>query len=221
MSLLTKIIGDDFELLARSIKKSDLTKNTQLVLLSSFGHKGEAIQAKQAGFSAYLPKPYKLFMLLRCLDNLLVDLKNGSLLYQHDMMTQYSLREEMQRKAIKIHSNFQVLLVDDSVVNQKVACHNLKKLGYQMTIANNGKECLTILEQKPFDLILMDCQMPIMDGYQATENIRKSSSVKINSKIPIIALTANNSEGSREECLKKGMDDFLLKPFIYNRPHQT
>jgi len=209
-------IGDSFESVARSIKKSDLTKNTQLVLLSSFGHKGEAVQAKQAGFSAYLPKPYKLFILLRCLDYLLVDIKNGSWLDHHDIMTQYSLREERQRKEIKTHNNFQVLLVDDSVVNQKVACHNLKKLGYKITVANNGKECLAILEQKPIDLILMDCQMPIMDGYQATENIRRSSAAKINSKIPIIALTANNSEGSREECLQKGMDDFIIKPFVFN-----
>jgi PAS domain S-box-containing protein len=212
--IVDRNIGDGFEILGRSIKESKRLNEIPLVLLTSFGNKGEAVQAKNAGFSAYLPKPYKLGLFLKCLDNLLNNVNINGISDQDDLITQYSLREEIQQEVLDIQKDYHILLVDDSVVNQKIGSNALKKLGYNSTIANNGKACIALLEQNSFDLILMDCQMPIMDGYQTTKKIRTSTSIQINSNIPIVAMTADNSEESRDVCLQKGMDDFIVKPFV-------
>jgi len=112
-----------------------------------------------------------------------------------------------------------VLLVEDNVTNQKVLQMLLKRIGnIELTLATNGQEAVDSYETKTFDLILMDCQMPVMDGYSATIEIRKMESAKGlsigTSRIPIIALTANAMEADREKCLKIGMDDYLTKPII-------
>ena len=104
-----------------------------------------------------------------------------------------------------------ILLVEDNLVNQQVAKHILHKLGYTIHIANNGKEALDLLKSPIYGVVLMDCQMPIMDGFEATNCIRKK---EFNGKkrIPIIAMTANAMEGDREHCLESGMDDYISKP---------
>ncbi|MCG8316513.1 MAG: response regulator, partial [Pseudomonadales bacterium] len=104
-----------------------------------------------------------------------------------------------------------ILLVEDNKVNQMVARGMLNKLGYTVSMANNGKEALSILEDKHFDLILMDCLMPEMDGYQATKEIRNRE-LNIDQHIPIIAMTASVIEGEQTRCLSAGMDDYLAKP---------
>ncbi len=106
-----------------------------------------------------------------------------------------------------------LLLVEDNETNQILAEAQLRGLGYEVEIANNGQECLEVLEQKDFDAILMDCRMPIMDGFEATQKIRKFEKANSKKRIPIIAMTANAVEGDREKCLAVGMDDYLAKPF--------
>jgi CheY-like chemotaxis protein len=106
-----------------------------------------------------------------------------------------------------------VLLAEDNPVNQEVASAMLQRIGVSMSIANNGQEALDLLALERFDLVLMDCQMPIMDGFEATAGIRRREAEQGLSAIPIIALTANAISGDREHCLAQGMDDYLSKPF--------
>ncbi|MCH6256410.1 response regulator [Puniceicoccaceae bacterium K14] len=103
-----------------------------------------------------------------------------------------------------------ILVVEDNAVNQKVAKMMLKKLGYGCIIANNGKEACEILKTRSFEMVLMDCQMPVMDGFQATHEIRTTLSLE--KHLPIIAFTANVSEGNKQRCLDAGMDGFMTKP---------
>jgi PAS domain S-box-containing protein len=111
-------------------------------------------------------------------------------------------------------NKYKILLVEDNVVNQQVAKFMLTKLGYQYELAENGLQAINILtnSQEHFDLILMDCQMPEMDGYEATKHVRENNAGKVNQTIPIIALTANAMEGDKDKCIAAGMDDYLSKP---------
>jgi two-component system, sensor histidine kinase and response regulator len=105
-----------------------------------------------------------------------------------------------------------VLLVEDNPVNQKVAQAMLAKLGMPVVLANDGREAVDLVQGQDFDLILMDCQMPVMDGYEATAAIRALPAGR-GEQLPIIALTANAMQGDRQKCLEAGMDDFLAKPY--------
>jgi CheY-like chemotaxis protein len=105
-----------------------------------------------------------------------------------------------------------VLLVEDSNLNQKVALTILKRLGITASVANNGKEALEELKKQSFDLVLMDVQMPVMDGYEATRILRSSSFESLNRETPVIAMTAYAMKGDREKCLESGMNDYTTKP---------
>lgn len=116
--------------------------------------------------------------------------------------------------------NTRLLLVEDNFINQQVAYEMLKNLQYQVDVANNGEEAMLALESaKKYDLILMDCQMPVMDGYQTSQKIRKSA--KHYNQIPIIALTANAMKGDKEKCLRAGMNGYLPKPFVASELEQA
>lgn len=104
-----------------------------------------------------------------------------------------------------------ILIVEDNAINQLVAKKSLQKYGYELTLVNNGQEALDALNAASFDLILMDCEMPVMDGYEATRRIRSSGAAY--QHIPIIAMTANAMTGDRDHCLKAGMNDYIAKPF--------
>ncbi|MDC0288454.1 response regulator, partial [Rubripirellula sp.] len=110
--------------------------------------------------------------------------------------------------------NLQVLVVEDSVVNQKLAVAMLHKLGHEVVIANHGKEALTAIEAHQFDLVLMDIQMPEMDGFEAVRRLRQA---EVDSRLPVVALTANAMRGDRDACLEAGMDAYLSKPIRLQR----
>ena len=108
--------------------------------------------------------------------------------------------------------SLQILLAEDNIVNQKVAIALLKKWGHVITVANNGKEALVALENQDFDVVLMDVQMPEMDGLEATRLIRHPQSAIRDPNIPIIAMTAHAMKGDRERCMEAGMNDYVSKP---------
>jgi CheY-like chemotaxis protein len=103
-------------------------------------------------------------------------------------------------------------MAEDNTTNQQVGKAILAKLGYEVDIVDDGEQALRALEGTRYDLVLMDCQMPVMDGYEATSRIRQSQSLEIDPRIPVIALTAHAMDGDREKCLAAGMDDYLVKP---------
>ena len=126
-------------------------------------------------------------------------------------------RAEMEKQ--EANSRYKLLVVEDNMVNQEVALGMLDILGFHADVADNGQEALDLLSENEYDLVLMDCQMPVLDGYEATRRLRKSDVPY--SKIPVIALTANAMTGDAEKCFAAGMDDYLTKPFEEKKLEQT
>jgi CheY-like chemotaxis protein len=192
--------------LGKGIKADPQFKDLILVMLTSVGRRGDAEHFRKLGFSAYLTKPVKKAQLFDCLR--IVTGETGSVIKAtpRQIITQHSISED-HRKRVRI------LLAEDNVVNRKIALHILeKKLGYHADVVTNGKEAVESLEKFDYDLVLMDCQMPEMDGYEATGIIRDQDSAVRKHNIPIIAMTANAMKGDREKCLEVGMDDYVAKP---------
>jgi CheY-like chemotaxis protein len=172
---------------------------------------GDALRFAGMGFAAYLTKPVRARELRECLNRVLAH-------EPHEWRSQ--TQTLLTRNAIKEHTaalryQGKVLLVDDNVVNQKVAARFLERLGLTATIANDGAEAVKLYEADRFDLVLMDLQMPVMDGFEATRRIRDFEAWR--SRTPIIALTANAMTGQMERCLAAGMDGFLTKPLEVER----
>ncbi len=199
----------DGESLGIAIKNDPTISVTKLVIMTSVGRRGDAARLSEKGFAAYLTKPVKESLLRECLETVVNgrDPKSNSV---ENLITRHSIAESRKHEV-------RVLLVEDNVINQKVTTAVLDKLGYRTEIAANGLEALESLEKMPFDLIIMDCEMPEMDGYEATRKIRgwknnEDEGIRHKGGLPIIAMTAHALEGEREKCLAAGMDDFLSKP---------
>jgi CheY-like chemotaxis protein len=114
---------------------------------------------------------------------------------------------------LKNANKIRILVAEDNPVNQKVAQSMLKKIGLRADVVANGKEAIHVLQIIPYDLVLMDCQMPEMDGFEAARVIRQNGSKALNPRIPIIAMTAATMRSDREKCIQAGMSDFIAKPF--------
>ncbi|MFZ1747881.1 MAG: response regulator [Nitrospirales bacterium] len=191
--------------LVRAIKADPRIQNVRCLLLTSLGRRGDAKEAQRAGFQAYLTKPVRKTQLQQSLVAVMAPEQPTEMANQENLVTLHSLKD--------ISSNQQpstILVADDHTVNQELASLLLHKLGHEVEVVSNGKAAIETLQKRPFALILMDCQMPDMDGYATTKAIRAWEGEHRHT--PIIAVTANAMSGDREKCLAAGMDDYLTKP---------
>ncbi len=187
--------------LAEKIKINPNLAGASIVMLTSAGVRGDAARCQKLGISAYLTKPIKQSELLDAI--MLVLGTSPKRRKQVPLITRHIVKESRQR--------FRILLAEDNIINQKVAVYILEKKGHKVSVANNGQEVLRALRKDRFDLILMDVQMPKIDGFKATASIREKE-MKTGFHIPIIAMTAHALKGDRERCLEAGMDDYIAKP---------
>ena len=211
--------------LAAELKKLDSCKNSHIILFTALQENGLGERAIAAGCDAFLTKPIRQELLLNCLSSI----KSGSPI----SMTQSFLRKTPSRPVPTIatdiatstatvagsssgsnsnNSQHKILLVEDNPTNQIVASIELRNLNLEVIIASNGREALSLLAEHNFSIVFMDCQMPVMDGYECTGEIRKKET-KTGKRVPIVAMTANAMEGDREKCLEAGMDEYISKPF--------
>ncbi len=231
-----EIPGMDGLALARSIKTNPQLLETSLILLSSIGQRGDTKEAKAAGFSGYLTKPIRQNVLKHTLETVL-GLESGNLDHLDPPIINHISSLESTETV-----GHRILVVDDHQVNQQLAVMMIERLGHRVHVAANGQEAIDTLKTIPYDLIFMDCHMPVMDGYEATRAIRKAEHEKSEVKseelgvsgkgqgvetsdsshsslltthcshVPIVAMTANVMPQDREKCLQAGMDDYLSKP---------
>ena len=187
--------------LARAIKEEPSLFAVKLVLLTSFGQRGHGAEAARIGISAYLTKPVDEADLYDCLVEVMDE---GRRKRAPHLVTRHTLRE------LRPLAGAQVLVAEDNEVNQKVAVRILEKLGYRVEVADDGREALEACARVAYDAVLMDGQMPGMDGYEATRRIRERE--EGGRRLPIIAMTASAMKGDREKCLEAGMDDYVSKP---------
>ena len=200
--------GMDGEALGRSIQADSRLAGTRMVMLTSLGVRGDARRFEEIGFAAYATKPIRHQELKMVLSLTLAE-REAAEVALPPIVTRYTAREILNRFA---GNKGRILLADDNITNQQVAQGILKKLGLRADAVANGEEVLKALETIPYDLVLMDVQMPEMDGIEATRRIRDPQSGVVDHQIPIIALTAHAMQGDREKCLQAGMNDYISKP---------
>ncbi|NGZ59835.1 MAG: hypothetical protein CV081_04955, partial [Nitrospira sp. LK265] len=227
--------GDGIEL-ARAIRAQAEGAGIKLVLLTSFGRLGDAKTAKEAGFAAYLTKPIRERQLYDCLIAVItprpVDSGMPTRRELPPLITRHTLAETNARLDLRI------LLAEDNIINQKVAARLFHRLGYRIDIVADGRQAVEVVSRIRYDVVFMDCQMPNMDGFDATRVIRQREALLVKpaspaprderegqderqatsderratSRVLIIAMTANAMPGDRDRCLDAGMDDYLSKP---------
>jgi len=201
--------GMDGVELCAAIRDDANLASTRMVLLTSQGRRGDARKMQMAGFSGYLSKPINQSELYNALLQVA-----GVTSSNNRLVTRYTAREIQQ-------FNARILVVEDNATNQAVARGMLEKFGLHIDVAANGKEALYALEALPYDLVFMDCQMPVMDGYEATLKIRSADSAVKNHAIPVVAMTANAMQRDRERCLAIGMNDHIAKPVDPSKLHRA
>ena len=200
-----QLTGTDGITVARSIHSDALIEKTPIVLVTSIGRRKSDIDFfKAEGINAFVMKPVRRAQLASALATVVeMEDRQSCLSGQAGLPV---LHEPEKKK---------ILVVEDNVINQKVAVGQLRVLGHDAEIANNGVGAIKAVHERPFDLILLDCQMPDMDGYEVARVIRKMGSET--RRIPIVAMTAHTMDGEREKCLAAGMDDYLAKPVSTQR----
>jgi CheY-like chemotaxis protein/HPt (histidine-containing phosphotransfer) domain-containing protein len=173
--------------------------------MTSLGQRGDARRMEEIGFGAYLVKPTRQSDLFDSLSAVLA--RSPVPRPASRIVTRHAVRE-MRRGAVRI------LLAEDNVTNQDVALGILRKLGLRADLVTNGAEAVRALGTISYDLVLMDVQMPEMDGLEATRRVRDAGSAVLNHAVPIIAMTAHAMRDDRERCLAAGMDDYVTKPIV-------
>jgi CheY-like chemotaxis protein len=201
--------GYDGAKLGREIIADEELKRTRLILLTSSGQRGDGRLFGDIGFAGYLLKPVTQRDLMDCMSMVLGVRAEAWTTGSHPIVTRHALRSQRGRAAVHL------LLAEDNIVNQKVACRMLEKLGFHVDVAVDGQAAVDAWATGRYQLILMDCQMPIMDGYEATRTIR--SREKPGTRIPIVALTAHAMKGADDQCIAAGMDDYISKPIDKQR----
>lgn len=186
---------DAFEFAEKVKQKQNI--DVPLIMLCALGERGDAQRCRELGIRAYLTKPIKSSELHNAIQ-MVMDVNESP-----DLLTKHVLRESSQQ--------LEILVAEDNAVNQKLAVRLLEKMGHRVSVVSDGLEVLVALEDEDFDLILMDVQMPNLDGLEASKRIREKER-KTGGHLPIIALTANALDGDRERCLEAGMDSYLSKP---------
>jgi CheY-like chemotaxis protein len=171
------------------------------MMLTSSGQRGDAARCEELGISAYAMKPVRQNELRQVISRLLGEKQAAS-----PLITRQALAE-----ASKPTISLRILVAEDNAVNQKLVARLLEKRGHCIKLVGNGMEALNALEQDSYDLVLMDVQMPELDGFEATGELRKREKLT-DLHTPIIALTAHAMKGDRERCLEAGMDGYLTKP---------
>ncbi len=192
------------ENLGKKIKQDDLFVHTKLMLLTSIGKEGDARRFEKIGFSSFLSKPVEESLLQDCIKAVLSrpHMEDAKKL---PIITRYSIIENKKQ-------NRQILIVEDMETNRLTAKALIGKLGYRTDEAKNGLEAVQKHKDNQYDLILMDCQMPVMDGLEATRQIRQNEKAFKIVYVPIIAMTGNAFESDQKKCFEAGMDDFISKP---------
>jgi signal transduction histidine kinase/CheY-like chemotaxis protein len=207
--------GMDGMEVAQRLKTNPLTRSIPIVMLTSVGAYGDIQKSREVGIDLYLTKPIRQRDLFSAI---------FSVMYEPEKVVRPEAFTENEEHNARQARNFglKVLVVEDNTTNQLVATKMLRKLGCEAQVASNGLEAVEDFGKSRYDLILMDCQMPVMDGFQATKRIRELEigSLK-NERTPIIALTANALLGDRETCLEVGMDDYISKPFLLEQMAST
>jgi len=191
---------DGFGLVER-IRKDPSLDNIKIVVLTSGGERGDAARCRALGVSAYLSKPFDRLELREVLLRVLAG--DPAVPGKGPLVTRHTIREEER--------SLSFLVAEDNAVNQRLIARLLEKRGHIVVLAQNGREALEALAQRTFDIVLMDGQMPEMDGFEATKLIRQREKAS-GTHLPIIALTAHAMRGDKERCLACGMNGYVSKP---------
>jgi PAS domain S-box-containing protein len=191
--------------LGQEIKSDPEIKDTLMIMVTSLGRKADNDSWKDIGFAGYLSKPVRQLQL----KEIIISVIEKSTIHSDIALI---TKKETIKEFTFDKSKIKILIAEDNPTNQIVAITILKKLGYKADAVANGLEAVNLLQKVPYDLVLMDCQMPEMDGYEATRYIRDPKSKVLNNNIPIIAMTAYAMKGDREKCIECGMNEYLSKP---------
>ena len=198
---------DGFQM-AKEMNAGPYGEGVATIMLTSMGLKGDAARCQEVGISAYLHKPIKQSELLDAIVMALGQPKMGTT----TVITRFTIQDARKR--------LNVLLAEDNLVNQKLAMRILEKRGHHVVAVSNGREAIDKYETGQFDLVLMDVQMPEVDGFEATQRIRQIEKQK-GGHIPIVAMTAHAMKGDREKCLAAGMDEYVPKPIKTQELHNV
>ena len=187
---------------AASIIKNDLKVNVSIIMMTAFGHETQMLYAEKMGINGFLTKP----ICQSTLFDAIMDAFGKKKLKSRQVKKHITTMASIQKKRLR---GFRVLVAEDNITNQEIALAILEGAGLIVAVVNNGKEAVAAVRKSQFDILLMDIQMPVMDGYKATIEIRKDVKLKY---FPIIAMTAHAMKGDEEKCMKAGMNGYISKP---------